>query len=64
MKKEVIGLIPKNTLYHATDLMERLIELNKKVVSYPLVGYWLDIGRKDDFDKAQKDIHHLNLNTI
>lgn len=62
MKKSVLDLIPEGTHYHATDLMESLIKEKKKVISYPLVGYWLDIGRKEDYVKAQKDIHHININ--
>jgi dTDP-glucose pyrophosphorylase len=61
MKREVIGLIPKDTHFDATDLMEKLINEGKKVVAYPLVGYWLDIGRHEDYEKAQKDIINLKL---
>ena len=61
MKKTVIDLIPKNQAFNATDLMEQLIEQNKKVVAYPLVGYWLDIGQMEDFNKAQIDINYLKL---
>ncbi|OFX23161.1 MAG: nucleotidyltransferase [Bacteroidetes bacterium GWA2_31_9] len=61
MKKSVLDLIPKNQFYNATDLMEKLIEIGKKVISYPLVGYWLDIGNHDDFNKAQKDIYNINF---
>jgi dTDP-glucose pyrophosphorylase len=61
MKKEVIDFIPKNQTFNATDLMECLIENNKKVVAYPLVGYWLDIGKHEDFEKAQQDINQINL---
>ncbi len=39
MKKSVIDLIPKNEYFDATDLLEKLIKLNKKVISYPLRGY-------------------------
>jgi dTDP-glucose pyrophosphorylase len=56
MKKEVLNLIPKDSFYNATDLMEALIVSNKKVVSYPFVGYWLDVGKHEDFEKAQDDI--------
>ncbi|MBK6264517.1 nucleotidyltransferase family protein [Marivirga sp. S37H4] len=56
MKKEVIELIPKDKFYDATDLMEDLIKAGKKVFSYPLRGYWLDIGKPEDFEKAKKDI--------
>lgn len=61
MKKEVIDFIPKNQTFNATDLMECLIENNKKVVAYPLVCYWLDIGKPEDYLKAQEDIRHITL---
>lgn len=56
MKKSVLEFLPKDTFFNATDLMEKLINIGKKVVSYPLVGYWLDIGQHEDFKKAQQDI--------
>lgn len=61
MKKEVISSIPKNQCFNATDLMEQLIQEGKKVAAYPLVGYWLDIGKHDDYKKAQEDIKHINF---
>ncbi len=61
MKKEVINHIPKNAFYNATDLMEQLISINKKVIFYPLLGYWLDIGKHEDFKKAQEDIKHIRF---
>ncbi len=61
MKREVIDLIPKNQAFNATDLMELLIQNNKKVVAYPLVGYWLDIGKHEDYQKAQNDIKQIKF---
>lgn len=61
MKKEVLKYIPKNTLYNSTDLMENLIQNNYKVISYPFFGYWLDVGKPEDFEKAQADIKHINI---
>lgn len=61
MKKEVIDLIPENEFFNATDLMEKLIALGKKVVSFPIVGYWLDIGKHRDFVKANEDIKKIKL---
>ena len=61
MKKDVLGLIPKNTFYNATDLMEGLINQNRKVISYPLQGYWLDVGKPEDFEKANKDFERINF---
>lgn len=56
MKRKVIDKIPKNRFYNTTDLMEDLISDGKKVLSYPLNGYWLDIGNPEDYEKAQRDI--------
>ncbi|MGB1307436.1 MAG: nucleotidyltransferase family protein [Oceanihabitans sp.] len=61
MKKEVLDLIPKNAFFNATDLMETLIQKNFKVHSYPLRGYWLDIGKHEDFKQAQEDINHIKF---
>lgn len=61
MKREVLKLIRPNTIYHATQLMEDLLKQGKKVVSYPFFGYWLDIGRHEDYLKAQKDIETVSL---
>ncbi|RPH30788.1 MAG: nucleotidyltransferase [Bacteroidales bacterium] len=61
IKKEILKNIPYNSFYNATDLMENLIKLKKKVISYPLAGYWLDIGRMEDYIKAQNDIETINF---
>jgi len=61
MKQDVVKNIPENTFYNTTDLMEKLIKEGKKVVSYPLVGYWLDIGSHDEYQKAQKDIQQIKF---
>jgi len=61
IKKNVLKLIPKNTFYNSTDLMELLISKNYKVISYPFSGYWLDIGKHEDFERAQTDIKYIDL---
>lgn len=60
-KKEVVDRIPKNSFYNATDLMEDLINMNLSVINYPILTYWLDIGKHDDFIKAQEDVKHLKF---
>ncbi|MFH5831638.1 nucleotidyltransferase family protein [Halalkalibaculum sp. DA384] len=61
MKREIVDFIPNNKFYDTTDLMEKLIAKGKKVFSYPLTGYWLDIGKHEDFEKAQKDIKTIKF---
>ena len=61
MKKEIVEMIPENTFYNTTDLMEDLILKKKKVLSFPFYGYWLDIGKPEDFKKAQEDISRYSF---
>jgi len=34
------------------DLIKSLLAAGRKVASYPFDGYWLDIGRPDDYATA------------
>ncbi len=59
MKKEIIDEIPKNSHYNATDLMNKLIDEGRSVHAYKTHDYWLDIGKPEDYKKAELDIQHL-----
>jgi NDP-sugar pyrophosphorylase family protein len=61
MKKELLQLIPPGKFYNATDLISEALKQKKAVMYYPILGYWLDIGRPQDYEKAQRDIHHIDL---
>lgn len=61
MKKEILRMIPKGTFYDITDLMEKVLEMDYTLITYPINGYWLDIGKHEDYKKAQEDIKHLKL---
>lgn len=61
LKKDILKMIPKDQFFDITDLMDRLLEMNLKLVTYPINGYWLDIGKHEDFKKAQEDIKHIKL---
>lgn len=61
MKRSVLQFLPQDSFFDATDLMETLIAKNFKVISYPFIGYWLDVGKHEDFEKAQRDIEQIKL---
>jgi len=61
MKKKLLKMIPENEFYDITDLMDRVLEMNLKLITYPINGYWLDVGKHEDFKKAQEDIKHIKL---
>ncbi|MDD2493866.1 MAG: sugar phosphate nucleotidyltransferase, partial [Tissierellia bacterium] len=59
IKRKLFDLIPDNVFYDATDFIEMLISQGHKVVRFPLTGYWLDIGKHEDFKKAKELVKHL-----
>ena len=61
IQKEMLNYIPKNQKYDSTDLMDKLIEENKKVTHFPIRGYWLDIGNAQNYAKAQDDIRYIKF---
>ncbi len=62
LKFELKKSFAKNTFFNATDLMDQMIaEKKMDLVHYPLLTYWLDIGKHQDLIKAQEDIKHINL---
>lgn len=56
LNPETIESIPQNEFYDMPTLFEQLIEKKQKVTVFPIREYWLDIGKMDDFNKAQIDI--------
>ncbi len=48
-------LIPKNSFYDMPSFLEKIIFAKKKVGTFELRDYWLDIGRRDDFHRAEDE---------
>lgn len=61
INKRLLSLIPTDSFFDVTDLMQKVIELNNKLITYSINGYWLDIGKHEDFKKAQEDIKHIKM---
>jgi len=61
LKKGLLKMIPEGQFYDITDLMDKILAMDLNLVTYPINGYWLDIGKHDDFKKAQEDIKHIKL---
>lgn len=49
---EVLSYLQPNEYRDFPDLIKTLIADDKTVMSYPFSGYWLDIGRADDYVRA------------
>ena len=59
IKRSALSEIPEDTFFNATDLVEKLISENKRVIRYPLNGTWIDIGNPQEYQKAQDLVMHI-----
>jgi dTDP-glucose pyrophosphorylase len=57
--REIIESVGINEVIDMPSLLERHLDTN--VLMYSFHEYWLDIGRMDDYRRAQTDIRQLNL---
>ena len=55
LQPELLSMVPQNTFYDMPQLFMDLIAARKKVCSFPIKEYWLDIGHPTEFDQAQEE---------
>jgi len=56
LNSDIRGRIPNGQSSDMPDLINRLIREGRRVVSFPVREYWLDIGQARDYQQAQKDV--------
>lgn len=59
LSPSVFNDIPENEFFDMPTLFNILIEKQKKVSSFPIHEYWLDIGRMSDFEQAQSEYFRI-----
>lgn len=47
--------VPNGKFYDMPELYKKLMNKKEKISAFPLREYWLDIGRMDDYEKANGD---------
>jgi dTDP-glucose pyrophosphorylase len=55
LNPEVLDQIPGNTFFDMPTLFNMLLEQQKKTCVFPIREYWLDIGKMNDFEKANTE---------
>lgn len=54
MKPEIFKLFPENEYFGMDHLIKKMLKEGYTVSKYDLKEYWLDIGRLNDYEKAQE----------
>lgn len=52
IRPEVLDYVPLGSPYDMTSLFEKLIAEKHETVVFPIREYWMDIGRIEDFERA------------
>jgi len=59
LNPKCIELIPNDVFYDMPTLFEQLITTGENTTSFPLREYWLDIGRMEEYEKANREYHEV-----
>ncbi len=57
--RAILKHIPQNTFFGFDTLVKTMLATDEAVQAYPFQGYWLDIGRVDDYATAVEDFHTM-----
>ena len=55
LSPEAVARVDKEEFFDMPQLFDELVEAGKKTTVFPVREYWLDIGRMDDFERAQEE---------
>jgi NDP-sugar pyrophosphorylase family protein len=56
---EVLNHIPRNKKYQISELFIKLVKLKKKINTFNLKNYWLDIGQVEQLNQAKKEFNKI-----
>ncbi len=59
LSKKILDIVPSDELYGFDDLMYQMLQSKHMVKVKPFDGYWLDIGRPDDYRLAIDDFEKI-----
>jgi NDP-sugar pyrophosphorylase family protein len=57
---EVLDSVPPDEFFDMNSFFDRLIDLDKTIVAFPVREHWLDIGRPDDLERANNTFSALD----
>ena len=62
-RRNILNFIPDNSYLDLPELVKKLLEMRERVIAYRFDGFWLDIGRPDDYEVAiqQFDDHKMEF---
>ena len=64
LEPAVLGFIPRGQYLDLPDLVRQLMAAGRPVLAHPFDGYWLDIGRHDDYEQAVEEFEGMRARLL
>ena len=59
LEPDVLAYVEPGRYLDLPDLVRRMLERGQSVLAYPFDGYWLDIGRPGDYERAVEEFEQM-----
>jgi dTDP-glucose pyrophosphorylase len=59
LSPEAVALVPRGRYYDMPTLFQQLVDAGRTTRCHPIAGYWLDIGRMGDYERANHDFEQV-----
>ncbi len=56
LEPQLVRGVSKNAFLDMPNLLEKKIQDGEHINSFPVHEYWLDIGRKEEYERANRDM--------
>jgi len=64
LEPAVLDFVPRGQYLDLPDLVRTLMAAGRPVLAYPFDGYWLDIGRHDDYEQAVEEFEAMRAQLL
>ncbi len=64
LEPEVLNAMQPGVYLDLPDLVRGLMAAGRPVLAYPFDGYWLDIGRHDDYEQAVEEFEAMRASLL
>jgi len=58
LEPQAVEVVPQGAYFDFPDLVHALLDAGHSVAAYPCKDFWLDIGRPEDYERAQQEIEN------
>lgn len=59
LSPEALSLVSEGNFFDMPSLFEKIIDKKDKALSFPIHEYWLDIGRMNDYERANNEYNEI-----